>query len=113
MTAPARIAKAYLRERIEAGDRPADIARALGVDQSTVRRHLKLHDIPYSSKTGPKRSLPSTAFLIERIQQGTPPTKLARAFGVGRAAVHLALLRDGYRLSGGQVHPIPQSGDVQ
>ncbi|GHA28294.1 hypothetical protein GCM10007989_25430 [Devosia pacifica] len=57
MTAPARISRAYLRERIEAGDRPSDIARDLGVHPSTVCRHLRLHDIPYSSKPGAQRVL--------------------------------------------------------
>lgn len=103
MSTPAKLSAAYLRSRIDAGDRIAEIARATGYGRETVLRHCRVHGIATHRVFGPRRKLPPTNEIIDRLRAGEKAAKIADEADVTPCAVTRALARSGLGLLNGQV----------
>lgn len=94
-----------MRDRLEAGMTLTELARIIGINRVTLRRHAIAAGIDLPGRPGARRKLPSTDELITRIEAGENPRDIAEAAGLTRSAVHASLYYAGLRTRDGRVFP--------
>lgn len=74
------------------------IARALGVDISTVKRYLAQGGVPSTHRPRPIRQSPHHAAVVAAVTAGEPVAQVARRHDLGSSAAYAIVAKAGHRL---------------